>query len=61
MMIINKNILPAEAATAVLSRPVTSQSIQMAAMMITVGPIVCAYPFLQKYFVRGAVIGAVKG
>ena len=61
MMIINKNILPAEAATAVLARPVTSQSIQMAAMMITVGPIVCAYPFLQKCFVKGVVIGAVKG
>jgi protein lplC len=36
------------------------QSIQMAAIIITMLPILCAYPFLQKYFVKGVLIGAVK-
>ena len=39
----------------------TSKSIQMAAMMISILPIVCVYPFLQKYFVSGIMLGAVKG
>ena len=36
------------------------QSIQMAAIIITMLPILCSYPFLQKYFVKGVLIGAVK-
>lgn len=40
---------------------VTSQSIRMATMVVTTLPIVCVYPFLQKYFVKGMMVGAVKG
>lgn len=40
---------------------VTSQSVQMAAMMIASLPIMLVYPFLQKYFVKGIMLGAVKG
>ncbi|MBB6731023.1 carbohydrate ABC transporter permease [Cohnella zeiphila] len=40
---------------------VTPFSLQVTAMVIAVLPIVCVYPFLQKYFVKGATIGAVKG
>ena len=29
-------------------------------MIVTI-PIVCVYPFFQKYFVKGISIGAVKG
>jgi putative aldouronate transport system permease protein len=29
--------------------------------VISVGPIILAYPFFQKYFVKGLTIGAVKG
>lgn len=36
------------------------QSVQMAAIVITMLPILCLYPFLQKYFVKGVMIGAVK-
>ncbi|MEG1875030.1 MAG: carbohydrate ABC transporter permease, partial [Angelakisella sp.] len=39
----------------------TAQSIQMAAMVIAVLPIIMMYPFLQKYFVKGIMLGAVKG
>ncbi|WP_078544709.1 carbohydrate ABC transporter permease [Litchfieldia alkalitelluris] len=39
----------------------TPYSLQITAMVISVVPIICVYPFLQKYFVKGATIGAVKG
>ena len=38
----------------------TSMSIQLAAVVITVLPIMCIYPFLQKYLVSGMMVGAVK-
>lgn len=40
---------------------ITSKSLQMAAMMVATIPIMCVYPFLQKYFVKGLMLGAVKG
>jgi putative aldouronate transport system permease protein len=44
-----------------INRSVTSQSIKMATMVVTTLPIVLAYPFLQKYFVKGLMIGSLKG
>lgn len=38
-----------------------SVSIQYAVVMIATLPILCVYPFVQKYFVKGVMIGAVKG
>lgn len=38
-----------------------SESLKMATSVITVGPIVLLYPFLQKYYVKGMVVGSVKG
>lgn len=40
---------------------VTSDSLKMAAVVVTTVPILCVYPFAQKYFAQGAMIGAVKG
>ncbi len=37
------------------------ESFKMATSVVTMGPIILLYPFLQKYFVKGMVIGAVKG
>jgi putative aldouronate transport system permease protein len=37
------------------------ESFKMATAIATIGPIILLYPFLQRYFVRGLVIGAVKG
>ena len=37
------------------------QSIQMATIIITMLPILCVYPFVQKYFVKGMTVGSVKG
>jgi putative aldouronate transport system permease protein len=39
----------------------TTQSLQMAFVMILTMPIVIVYPFLQKYYVKGVMIGSVKG
>lgn len=55
----------AEAQTASLAEAgvVTStpEVLQAAAIMFVTIPIICIYPFLQKYFVKGAMVGAVKG
>ena len=40
---------------------VTPEAIKMTALIISTVPIVVIYPFLQKYFVKGMMIGAVKG
>lgn len=37
------------------------ETIKYAAIVMTMVPIMCVYPFLQKYFAKGAMIGAVKG
>lgn len=37
------------------------ESFKMATSVVTMGPIILLYPFLQKYFIKGMVIGAVKG
>jgi putative aldouronate transport system permease protein len=38
-----------------------SQTFRMAMAVVTVGPIIFAYPFFQRYFIQGLTIGAVKG
>jgi putative aldouronate transport system permease protein len=40
---------------------ITLMSIKMAVVMVSALPILCVYPFLQKYFVKGVLIGSVKG
>ena len=37
------------------------QGVKMAAIMFTTGPILCVYPFLQKHFVKGVMVGSIKG
>ena len=38
-----------------------AESIKYATIVVATIPILCAYPFLQKYFVKGVMIGSVKG
>ena len=45
----------------VRSSMVTSTTVKYATMIITTFPIMCVYPFLQKYFVQGIMVGSVKG
>lgn len=37
------------------------QNLRMAALLVTILPIMVIYPFLQKYFIHGVIVGAVKG
>lgn len=37
------------------------ESLKMATVIVTAFPIMCVYPFLQKYFAKGLLIGAIKG
>jgi putative aldouronate transport system permease protein len=41
--------------------PPPTESIKAATIIIATVPILCVYPFLQRYFVKGIMIGAVKG
>lgn len=41
-------------------RAIPSQSLKMAAVMVATVPVLCVYPFLQKYFVHGIMIGSIK-
>ncbi len=38
-----------------------SQSIKMAVILVATVPILCVYPFLQKHFAKGMMVGSVKG
>ena len=38
-----------------------SQGMTMAAIFFTIVPMMCFYPFLQRFFVKGIVVGAIKG
>ncbi|GIO35305.1 carbohydrate ABC transporter permease [Paenibacillus antibioticophila] len=37
------------------------ESVKMATAILTIGPVVLFYPFLQRYFIKGLLIGSVKG
>lgn len=43
------------------SMQLTSESIKAVTIYVTILPILCIYPFLQKYFIKGLTSGAVKG
>lgn len=40
---------------------INTESLKMAAIFFTILPMMCFYPFLQRYFVKGIVVGAIKG
>ena len=44
-----------------LAHAATATSIRMTVTVVVVFPIICVYPFFQKYFTKGIMIGAVKG
>jgi len=47
--------------TVVKQSAIPKETVQMAMCVVTIGPIIFVYPFIQRYFVKGITIGAVKG
>ena len=43
------------------SMPVEQVMLQYSTLLLVILPILCVYPFLQKYFVKGVMLGSVKG
>lgn len=43
-----------------VSATLPAESVKMATAILTIGPIIFFYPFLQKYFIKGLLIGSVK-
>ncbi|HEY8362374.1 MAG TPA: carbohydrate ABC transporter permease [Tissierellaceae bacterium] len=40
---------------------IPSYGVRLATTVLTIGPIIFAYPFVQKYFVKGLMVGSIKG
>ncbi len=51
----------AVSSSVISSMSLPTQTLKMALTVVVTGPIVLAYPIVQKYFVQGITIGAVKG
>lgn len=58
--LLNNNNVPT-AARAAMGDTIPQYSATMATVIIVIGPIMIAYPFFQKYFVKGLTVGSVKG
>ena len=43
-----------------VNKDLYSETIKYATIIVATVPILCVYPFIQKYFVKGMMIGAVK-
>ncbi|HHV95677.1 MAG TPA: carbohydrate ABC transporter permease [Clostridiaceae bacterium] len=64
MQVILRGMLQAEslaAQTGAVDQIITPQNMKMAVIIVTMLPIICVYPFLQKHFVKGMLIGSIKG
>ncbi len=48
------------ASQSAIQRTSFTEGLKMSAVLVTMLPIMCVFPFLQKYFVKGILIGAVK-
>lgn len=58
--LLNNNNVPA-AVRAAMGDSIPQYSSTMATVLVVIGPIMIAYPFFQKYFIKGLTVGSVKG
>lgn len=61
VLITNESSSVAQDVTAQSSEAFDRELIKYCMVIISTVPILCIYPFLQRYFVKGVMIGAIKG
>jgi len=61
LQVVLRNLLVASTNTLNVEEAVPTQTFQMASVVFASIPIIVVYPFIQKYFVSGMMLGAVKG
>lgn len=60
-MILRNIVLSSQATDTSTDSALVGQSLKYAAIFITIAPILAVYPFLQKFFTKGIMIGSLKG
>ena len=60
-VVFSKELMRETDKTVQVSTVVTAENYRMAAIILVALPVVCVYPFVQKYFVKGILAGSVKG
>ena len=60
-IISSANFVSTQAMTGDIRPPTYGEGVKMACIVVTVFPLMAVYPFLQRYFLTGLTLGAVKG
>lgn len=59
LLVVSEEVVASAQGTS--ERNVIGEQIRYTVIMVTIIPIICVYPFLQRYFVQGVMVGAIKG
>ena len=60
-MIVENSIASEFTAALDFTSKVSAETVTYATIIVSIIPILIIYPYIQKYFVKGAMVGAVKG